>query len=399
MTAILRLFLLTGITLGLLMPAPAVAGSSPPTKGLGPGDALLVTDADGRVLVAHNATRALVPASTLKVVTALAARHYLGTDFRFPTDFLLDPENNLLIRGYGDPLLVSETLADIARTLRQRLKAPLNAILLDDRYFSKPLVIPGVSASTNPYDAPNGALCVNFNTVNFKTRQGRIVSAEPQTPLLPMIMPRIRASGLARGRIVLANRDNEALLYAGAMFKHFLQEAGLRVNGPVRLVTNAPANPQLVYRHVSPFSLDDLISRLMEFSNNFMANQLLIATGAQTHGAPGNLTKGARALNTYVTEVLDGQANLVEGSGISRANRISARVLMKALVRFEPHRHLMTHEASTYFKTGTLKGIRTRVGYIEIDTGRPHRFVLFLNTAGKRPEPFLRRVEAFLRQR
>lgn len=398
MNAILHLILLTGFTLGLMLSAPAFAGTASPTEGLGPRDALLVTDADGLVRVAHNPTRELVPASTLKVITALAAQRYLGPDFRFQTDFYLDNAGNLLIRGYGDPLLVSEVLADIARKMRQHLKSPVNAILLDDGYFSKPLVIPGVSTTNNPYDAPNGALCVNFNTVNFKTRQGKIVSAEPQTPLLPMAMRHIRASGLGQGRIVLSHRSNEAVLYAGEMFKHFLQEAGVGIKGPVRLVTDAPADLRLVYRHYSPFSLDDLITRLMAFSNNFMANQLLLAIGVHTHGAPGDLNKGARVLNTYVTDVLGGQASLVEGSGISRKNRISAEVMMKALEHFQSNRHLMTQASDTYYKTGTLKGIRTRAGYIEINPERPHRFVLFLNTAGKRPEPVFRRIKAFLQR-
>ncbi|MDJ0722677.1 MAG: D-alanyl-D-alanine carboxypeptidase [Desulfobacterales bacterium] len=383
--------------IGLLVCVPALAGPPSPTKGLGPRDALLLTDPDGQVLAAHNPDRTLVPASTLKVVTALAARHYLGADFRFHTDFFLAPDGRLLVKGYGDPLLVSEVLADIARELGRRIQTPITAILLDDRYFSQPLVIPGVSTSTNPYDAPNGALSVNFNTVNFKTRQGRIVSAEPQTPLLPMAMKRIRASGQARGRIVLSHHGHEAVLYAGEMIRFFLREAGVDVQGPVGLAPESIADKRLVYRHTSPISLDELVSRLMAYSNNFMANQLLVATGAHVYGAPGDLTKGAQALTSYLTDVLGvGDARIVEGSGISRANRISARSLMIALARFEPHRHLMTEEAGIFFKTGTLKGIRTRVGYIENDDGRPHRFVLLLNTPGKRPEPVVRRLRAIV---
>ena len=382
---------------GLLVCVPALAGAPSPTIGLGPRDALLVTDPDGQVLAAHNPDRRLVPASTLKVVTALAARHYLGADFRFQTDFFLDPDGRLLVKGYGDPLLVSEVLVDIARELRRRIQTPITAVLLDDRYFRQPLVIPGVSTSTNPYDAPNGALSVNFNTVNFKTRQGRIVSAEPQTPLLPVAMKRIRASGLTRGRIVLSHHGHEAVLYAGEMIRYFLREAGVRVQGPVSLAPESIPDKALIYRHTSPFSLDALVSRLMAYSNNFMANQLLVAIGVQVYGAPGNLTKGARALSIYLTDVLGvGDARIVEGSGISRNNRISARSLMSALMRFEPYRHLMTREAGIYFKTGTLKGVRTRVGYIESDGGRPHRFVLLLNTPGKRPEPILRRIRALV---
>ena len=397
MSLVLRIVMAVSITVGLLLPAAVEAARPSPIEDLGARDALLVTDADGRILLTHNPTLPLVPASTLKVVTALAARHYLGAQARFHTDFLLDPEGNLWIRGYGDPLLVSEVIADIARVLHQRLAAPVKAIVLDDRFFTQPLVIPGVSASTNPYDAPNGALCVNFNTVNFRTFQGRIVSAEPQTPLLQRVKKRIQASGLRRGRVVLSHHDNEALLYAGGLFRYFLEQAGVEVRGPLRLAGNSPPPERLLYRHTSPFSLDEVTARLMAFSNNFIANQLLIAAGARAYGAPGTLTKGARALNAFAAESLGiTDAHLVEGSGISRKNRINAQELMRALVLFEPQRHLMTREANTYFKTGTLNGIRTRVGYIETRDHRLLRFVLLLNSPGKRPEPILKRIEAYL---
>ncbi len=397
MPLVFRIVMAISIAVGLLLPATANAARPSPTAGLGARDALLVTDAEGRVLLSHNPTQPLVPASTLKVVTALVARHYLGAQARFHTDFLLDPDNNLWIRGYGDPLLVSEVLADIARTLRQRLEKPIKAIVLDDRFFAQPLVIPGVSSSANPYDAPNGALCVNFNTVNFRTFQGRIVSAEPQTPLLNMVRKRIRASGLRRGRVVLSHHDNEALLYAGGLFRYFLLQAGVQVEGPLRLPADSPPPQRLLYRHTSPFSLDEVTARLLAFSNNFIANQLLIAAGARAYGAPGTLAKGARALNAYAAGTLGiTTAQLVEGSGISRKNRINARELMRALVHFEPYRHLMTREANIYFKTGTLNGIRTRVGYIETQDQRLVRFVLLLNSPGKQPRPILKRVQAYL---
>ena len=392
-----RIVVVASLSVGLLLPAAVEASRPSPTKGLGMRDALLVTNADGRVLLSHNSTRPLVPASTLKVVTALAARHYLGDQARFHTDFFLDSDDNLWIRGYGDPLLVSEVVADIARALRERLERPVQAIVLDDRYFAQPLVIPGVSSSANPYDAPNGALCVNFNTVNFRTYQGRIVSAEPQTPLLNMVRKRIQASGLRRGRVVLSHNDNEALLYAGGLFRYFLLQAGIQVEGPLRLPADSPAPERLLYRHTSPFSLDEVTARLMAFSNNFIANQLLIAAGARAYGAPGNLAKGARALNAFAAETLGvTEADLVEGSGISRKNRINAQELMRALVHFEPYRHLMTREANIYFKTGTLNGIRTRVGYIETRDDRLLRFVLLLNSPGKQPQPILKRVQAYL---
>ena len=59
----------------------------------------------------------LVPASIQKYATALAALHYFGSQFRFSTEFYMDQNNELGIRGHGDPFLVSEEWQKIAQRL------------------------------------------------------------------------------------------------------------------------------------------------------------------------------------------------------------------------------------------------------------------------------------------
>ena len=59
----------------------------------------------------------VVPASVQKYATALAALHYLGSQFRFSTEFYMDQNNELGIRGHGDPFLVSEEWQKIAKKL------------------------------------------------------------------------------------------------------------------------------------------------------------------------------------------------------------------------------------------------------------------------------------------
>ena len=72
--------------------------------------ALVVDRVDGRVLYARDPDRALVPASNLKLLTALAALSTFGPTHRFTTEILadaeLDPEGaveRLYVRGGGDP--------------------------------------------------------------------------------------------------------------------------------------------------------------------------------------------------------------------------------------------------------------------------------------------------------
>jgi len=354
---------------------------------LGPRDGVLLIDPQGKVIFSHNANQKRVPASTLKILTALVSFHYLGPDYRFITEFYLDDASNLKIKGYGDPLLLSEILSKIADELSFYFtsnKLSLQDMVLDDSYFTSPLTIPGVSSSSEPYDAPNGALCANFNTVNFtRNPKGGYLSAEPQTPLLPFVLPRIQSSGLSAGRIVFSNNHKEAILYTGHLFHYFLNEKGIRLTGTIRTGI-VEKKDKLIFSYTSQYTLSETISMLMEHSNNFVANQILIAAGAKAYGSPGFLTKGVRAATTYSKQMLGiNDIALAEGSGISRENKISPFQMSKILIAFEPYHNLMRKNGRMFYKTGTLDGIQTRAGYIENKQGELYRFVVFINTPGK----------------
>lgn len=355
---------------------------------IGDQDAILVADHRGRMIVSKNADKKLIPASTLKILTSLVAMHYLGLDYRFHTEFYLDNDSNLKIKGYGDPLLTSEILEEISKTFGSRLDAEhkkIKDIVLDDSYFKQPIIIPGISLSSQPYDAPNGALCANFNTVYFKrVENGKYVSAEEQTPLLLFALRKVRKSKLTMGRVVLSHKESENALYFGHLFKYFLEKQGIKSNGGIRLGRVNKENDRLVFKYVSGFSIKEIISKLLEHSNNFMANQLLIATGAKLYGPPGTLDKGVLAALNYTKNVLkiDG-ISIIEGSGISRQNRISAKSLYKTIEAFIPYHHLMQKKEREFYKTGTLKDINTRVGYIRSNKGEVYSFVVMINTPGK----------------
>jgi D-alanyl-D-alanine carboxypeptidase/D-alanyl-D-alanine-endopeptidase (penicillin-binding protein 4) len=359
---------------------------------VGHQDAVMLVDPDGKELYSHNKNKPLVPASALKVVTALVALHYLGESYRFITEFYSDNQNNLKVKGYGDPLLVSEAVREIAQRMHGKLLR-YNDLILDESYFQRPIVIPGRSTSIQPYDAPNGALCVNFNTVYFKKQNGVYMSAEEQTPLLPLSLEKIRESGLNHGRIVLTSRREEILQYAGELIGYFLVQQGIRSHGRIRPGKVDTASDKLILRYRSNLTAHEVISKMLEFSNNFIANQLLIAVGAQVHDAPGTLEKGLNAARSYIKMVLKIEdIQIVEGSGIARKNRISAAAMMHILDAFENHHRLMRNQGQEYFKSGHLRGIRTRVGYIEGLEGRLYRYVVFINTPGKTTAPIMRAI-------
>ena len=242
---------------------------------IGSQDSMMVLDPTGTVVYAKNEQKELVPASTLKLLTALTVFHWLGSDFHFMTDFFQDSQGNLTIKGYGDPLLISEEVNRICGLLANRINE-VGDIILDDGFFADPLTIPGISNSSQPYDAPNGALCVNFNTIFFKTDGKRFVSAEPQTPLLPSALLKIQASGLKKGRIALSHQRRETTLYTGKMFRYFMKENGVAVRGRIRLGdVSANTGNKLVFHHTSPF---------FSLPNRFRSN----GTFQQFHGQPAS---------------------------------------------------------------------------------------------------------------
>ena len=100
-------------------------------KSIGQKDAALLADPAGAILFSMNRDKSLIPASTLKILTALVGLRYLGPDFRFRTDFFLNDQSDLTIKGYGDPFLVSETVAQIAGIISRHVQR-YDTLVLDE---------------------------------------------------------------------------------------------------------------------------------------------------------------------------------------------------------------------------------------------------------------------------
>ena len=395
-----RLLVLVPIMLVVFLASEGAARNFEALAGfIGKNDSIAIADPAGQIVFAMNENKHRVPASILKVFTALVALHYLGPEYRYITDFYMDNKSNLKIKGYGDPLLISEVVADISSRLAYKLNSgkPINNLVLDNSHFDQPLTIPGITSSSQPYDAPNGALCVNFNTVNFRHTQNGFVSAEPQTPLLPLALKRIKSSKMKEGRIVFSHENHEITMYAGSLFKHFLEQNRIEFHGSMSIGRVNKSHDRLILRYVSQYSVKQIISKMLEFSNNFTTNQLFITAGIRSSNAPGTLNKGIAAALKYAVEVLGLEGIIIfEGSGISRKNRVSAAQMIKILDQFEPFHNLMRKEKNEYYKTGTLYGISTRAGYIRDNHGKLYSYVVIINTPGKSTRPVMKKLMRIL---
>jgi len=323
----------------------------------------------------------LIPASVLKVATALAAMHYLGHDFRFKTDFFLSNNNSLIIRGRGDPFLVSETLQIITKNLKQLQVIPnkLHKLFFDTSLFSEDIQIPGIQFSRNPYDARNGSLVVNFNTVFIKVESNGIISsAEKQTPLTPLARRLGKKLSIGLHRISLPH--GSGIAYASELIQTFFLKQGFTFEFANISIRPVNSEDHIIYTHVNEMTLSEIIAGMMRYSNNFTANQLLLSIGLKKYGAPATLLKGNLAVQEFLRRELKIPAEkfvFVEGSGISRKNRMTPEVVLDLLRAFSEKQYLLHSDRGIFLKTGTLRGVYTMAGYLPSNDSL--YFVILLN--------------------
>jgi D-alanyl-D-alanine carboxypeptidase/D-alanyl-D-alanine-endopeptidase (penicillin-binding protein 4) len=316
---------------------------------------------NGDVLFAHNAAVQFNPASNTKMLTTAAAISYLGADYRYHTA-LYGPEpdadgvvhGDVVLRGSGDPSLITTDVAEIARALSARgVKRIEGDLLADPRFHAR-----GHKAD-DPGDG-EGALILNRNTYGVRVRPGDIghpalVSVEPkvelfgvenQTTTVHGKRSRLRIDSYrkddrliitVRGRIT-DNRDDyvdlrrlaDGSLLAASVLRSAFGDFGVELTGRVR-GGNVAATTMLA-EHVSA-PLSDVCRLSNKPSNNFVAEAIYKTLGGELYGAPGTLAKGTRAVMDYLTSagIKAGAYRIVNGSGLTHENRITPQDLSSLL--------------------------------------------------------------------
>ncbi len=376
--------LLLGILASAVLFRPGFAHAADRIAKLITNGGYLVDDGTGSRQ--YRARESFIPASTIKVLTSLAALETLGADYRFETHFFLDADHNLYVKGYGDPFLTSETILDIGRQLYSLGSRRIGNIYLDESAFALEGPTSGSENSVNSYDAPNAALAVNFNALPIQVdKDGRIGSGEAQTPQLPLMQeigPRL-AAGSHRVNLTAfpcIPNISPTLRYTGELFSAQLQQAGISVKSCFQAAP-VPQNltPLLIYK--STLTLAEVVRACLKGSNNFIANQLYLTCGATAAGLPATWKKSQDFFKDYIQNALGiphTELQMVEGSGLSRQNRITAQALVQVLHRFSPYADLLTPKEGVLLKTGTMRNIFCYAGYLE-EENRKVPFAVLLN--------------------
>jgi D-alanyl-D-alanine carboxypeptidase/D-alanyl-D-alanine-endopeptidase (penicillin-binding protein 4) len=362
-------FSLTLVVAGLALPLrPGLAAKGDPVmEVLSLTEASLAFEQDAKLSIAHQADRPMIPASTMKVLTALAAIQRWGLDYRFATDTFI-ADGWLWVQG-GDPFMVSEELDRLVTGIKGAGLREVKGIGLDDGLFSPTLRIDGRSASDNPYDAPVTALALNFNTLALTKEGGKLLSGEGQTPLTPLGRELGSRLGPGKHRINLKDRAT-ALRYFGEVLTAKLTGAGIGVGGEVR-IGQVPAGAGRLYRRENSRTLRQVLEPMLEYSNNFIANYLFVRLGGKEGERGLDMARAQQRAHLWADKSFGWRDYRIEdGAGLSRANRLSARQLLAAIKAFAPYRDLLpAQEGVARAKTGTLTGVSTYAGFVRREGG------------------------------
>ena len=279
---------------------------------LGGGVTAFVIDANsGKVLVDINGQQAMIPASTLKIFTGIAAMNVLGAQTRFET--LVKREGSqLTIIGGGDPTLVSQT-PENWRGKPPGSEQPPSLDQLAD------LAVVAIGPTTE-------AFVVNFDDSLFESPKAH--STWPDQYL------RTGEVAPAQGLIMdFGINDSEAVMKdpaksAAQYFADALTARGIPATLGERKVAGDTAS---VLTSIKSATVTDIVERMITTSNNTMAEFLAHHIG----GANGEYTyeAGAKATTEALTAAqidLTG-VTILDGSGLSRSNQASAKSLVSAL--------------------------------------------------------------------
>lgn len=350
----------------------------------------LWVDDQKKWIKAKNADQEYVPASTTKLITALLSLQHWGEEYRFKTEFYLHRASqglpSLVVKGFGDPFLVSEEIelmADkLAGLLDKQGVSALAGIQIDNQYYQSGLVMPGTGESDNPYDAIPSALAANFNSIYVKKQGQDLLSAEPQTPMTQsglVIAKTIKTFqktklGLTQ-RVNLGNDEALNQRYFAEILGVFMQKRGIAIDESVSFVNQSThfaedlPGLQMFYTHYNSKTLSEVIRPMMKYSTNFIANQLALNLAAELYGAPATQEKVKRAYKKLLLNQFAWQSfNIEDGAGLSRNNTLAPHQLIDVLQAFRPWKKLLPEiEHRVFAKSGTLIGVSTLAGYIQKD--------------------------------
>ncbi len=429
-----------------------------------PADSLSIYVEDlqtGEVLLRWQDDEPRNPASTVKLLTTLVALDTLGPAYRWKTDVYVNGEiiddkleGDLLLKGYGDPFLVTERVWQLLRNIRQAgIREITGDLLIDDSYFRVGDYDPAAfdRQPLRAYNVAPNALLMNFKVVRYwfePDEETDAVNVKVEPPLDNLqVDNRLRlrdgsCRGFQRGITITSNGDVDKVTFSGrfpkgckryamdrtalshnefvyGLFKTLWTESGGDFDGSWgNVVAEAEAEPILSFESLP---LRDIIAGVNKHSNNVMARQLLYTLSAEVSGSPGTEEGGLEVIADWLTnkKLTSSVLAITNGAGLSREARTTASD-MGSLLSFAWRQPYMPEYVASlslsgldgtlsrrfrmtdligqaHLKTGSMDHVTAIAGYLQSRSGRRFALVALQNHTDVHRGPGEEVQEALLR--
>jgi D-alanyl-D-alanine carboxypeptidase/D-alanyl-D-alanine-endopeptidase (penicillin-binding protein 4) len=350
----------------------------------GPADGAYVYDLTAKQpLFSERATTMRPPASVEKLYTATTALARMGATARLSTTVLGTGklaadgvwEGNLYLRGGGDPTFGSSSFID---SHYDGVGASVSTLV------SQLVHTDGIRRITGS---------VYGDESYFDSLRG-----EPSSDYAPDPFLEGTLSGLAfnRGATGAERGPHAPAAYAARELWDALKGEGVAIHGASGAASTPAGTSQLA--QVSSPTVDQLLGLMLPPSDNFFAETLVKDLGA-LYGGAGTTSAGASVVRETVGSLLDIHPQVVDGSGLSEADKTSPYQVTDLLVELASTSIGPVLRASLAVaghtgtlaermrdtgasgrcegKTGTLTGVSNLVGYCTAADGHTLAFAIF----------------------
>jgi D-alanyl-D-alanine carboxypeptidase/D-alanyl-D-alanine-endopeptidase (penicillin-binding protein 4) len=374
----------------------------------------------GGVLYDRGGGKLLTPASNLKIYTSACALDAFGPDHRFETrvtaagpikDGTLD--DNLILTGGGDAMLTHEDLAALAKKVVDELgvRRIKGQVLVDNSRYDGSLKGPGWMWDDDAeyYNMSVTPLMVDFNVATLHLTPDsfgatgalrpvadypEVLHTEPDeaAPVAVKLWQFDDVIEVIDGQLDKPRDEKIAMHDPGpwveSLFKHLLQERGVEITDVEH--DSSHAGKSLV--HKGP-TLAETMKHFHDKSENAVGEVWLHEIAVAKRAERADWPTGAKLITAWLVDKAGleaGSFRLVDGSGLSRYNLISADSAVKLLTHMQKNEHFKVFFDSlpkekvdgkecVYAKGGSMTGVSTISGYLRTGDGRLLAFSLLTN--------------------
>ncbi|AIN47561.1 serine-type D-Ala-D-Ala carboxypeptidase [Candidatus Palibaumannia cicadellinicola] len=359
-------------------------------------------------IIDYHSQQLALPASTIKLLTALAALLQLGPTYRFHTSFeaVLPAvegvlHSDLIAHFGGDPTFSRQRLHTMVTTLRkQRIRQITGNLIIDTSVFASYDKAPGWPWNnlTRCFSSPPGAAIIDRNCFSLSLYSGQTVgeiafihlsSYYPihmfsqvrtlarrsrdycELDIISGELNRFTLTGCITQRsepLSLTFAVQDGASYVGAIIKEALKQADIKLNGTI-IRQNYPTTvtSRQVLAESTSAPLHDLLHVMLKTSDNMIADTIFRTIGHERFKVPGTWRAGSDAVRQILHEYANinlGNTIQVDGSGLSRYDLISPATMMRVLQYIGQHDQVLNfismlplagYDGTLMFRTGLHK--------------------------------------------